>query len=84
MRRTSSGSFDHVVPADDGLAGGDRNERGHHADERALACSVGPEQAEDLALGDAEVDVLDGFKVAVALDNVLDRDGDGPVCRSRR
>ena len=34
-------------------AAGDGNERGHHADQRALACAVGAEQAEDLALRNA-------------------------------
>ena len=57
------------------LPAGDRNERGHHADERALARAVGAEQAEDLAVGDREAHALDGFKVAVALDDVLDRNG---------
>ncbi len=57
----------HIVAADDRLARGHGNQRGHHADERALAGAVGPEQAEDLAFGDAEVHVLDGFKSAVAL-----------------
>ena len=67
----------HVVPGHDGLARGDRNQRGHHADERALARAVRPQQAEDLALGHAEVHVLHRFKVAVALDDVLHRDGRG-------
>ncbi len=45
------GLFGHIVAGDDGAAGGDRNERGHHADERAFACAVGAEQTEDLAVG---------------------------------
>ena len=46
------GILDDIVAADDGFARGDRDERGHHADERALPCAVGTEQAEDLAFGD--------------------------------
>ena len=37
-----------------------------------LAASVGAQQAEDLALGDAQVEVVERKKVAVALDEVLD------------
>ena len=69
------GILGHIVAGDDGLAAGEGNQRGHHADQRALARAVGAEQAEDLALGDREADALDGFKVAVALDDVLDRNG---------
>ena len=67
----------HIVPGHNGFARGDGNERGHHADERALAGAVGAEQTEDLALADAEVHILDGFEVAVALPDVLDGNGDG-------
>ena len=48
------GIFGHIVAGDDGFARGDGDQRGHHADERALAGAVGAEQAEDLALGHAE------------------------------
>ena len=37
-----------------------------------LAASVGAQQAEDLALGDAQVEVVERKEVAVALDEVLD------------
>ena len=64
----------HVVAGYDSFSRSDRNERGHHADERALSGSVWPQQAEDLALGHAEAHVLYRFKVAVALYDVLHRD----------
>ena len=40
-----------VVAADDGRAGGNGDEGGHHADQGAFACAVGAEQAEDFAVG---------------------------------
>jgi hypothetical protein len=48
------GVFGHIVAGDDGVAAGEGNQRGHHADQRAFACAVGPEQAEDFALGNRE------------------------------
>ena len=69
------GLFGHIVSGDDGLAGGERDERGHHADEGALAGAVGAEKAEDFALGNRKADVLDRFEVAVALEDVVDFDG---------
>ena len=74
----------HVVSAHNRLARGDRDQRGHHADQRALAGAVRPQQAEDLALGDAEVHVLHGFKIAVALDDIFDRDGRRAAARRSR
>ena len=76
----------HVVPSHNGFARGDGDERGHHADECALAGAVRSQQTEDLALANAEVHVLDGFKVAVAFPDVLHRNGHGmrrvvAVCR---
>ena len=59
----------HIVAGDDRFAAGDRNQRGHHADQRALACAVRPQQAEDFAVGHREAHVLDRFKVAIALDD---------------
>ncbi len=56
------GIFGHVVAADDRLAGGDRNQRGHHADERAFAGAVGAEQAEDLAFGTQKLTPLTASK----------------------
>ena len=63
-----------VMSGDDRLAAGDRNQRGHHADERAFAGAIWPEQAEDLAVGDLEGDAVDGFEITVALDDVVDDD----------
>src|ERR1700733_11550416 len=64
-----------VMAPNDGLSASHRNEGGHHADEGALARAVGPQQPENLPLGDLEGDALDGFEIAVALDDVLDYDG---------
>ena len=66
------------MAGDDSAAGGERDERGHHADERAFARAVGAEETEDFALGNRKADVLDGFKVAITLDDVLDGDGRRP------
>ena len=66
------------------LAAGDGNERGHHADERALAGAVGAEQAEDFAFGDGEADALDGLEIAVALDDVFHGDAPGGAGRAFR
>ena len=43
-----------------------------------LPAPFGPSRPKISPFGDAEVHALDGFKVAVALDDVLHRDGDGP------
>ncbi len=43
-----------------------------HAQRRRLAAARGPEQHEELAVGDVEADVVDGFQVAVASDEVGD------------
>ena len=76
------GIFAHIVAGDNGLAAGDRDQRRHHADERAFAGAVGAEQAEDLAVGHREGDALHGFKVAVALDDVFDRNRMRALCRA--
>jgi hypothetical protein len=48
----------HVVTEDHGTAAGWREESGEHLDRRGLACSVGPEESEDLGLPDIEGDVV--------------------------
>ena len=67
--------FGHVMASNKGMAAGERNQRGHHTDERAFARAVGAEQTEDFAIGHGKADILDRFKRAVALDGVLNRDG---------
>ena len=76
------GIFGNVVASYDRFPAGQRNERGHHADEGAFARAVGAEQAEDLAFGDAEADAADRLEVAVALDDVFDGDGRGSLRRA--
>ena len=46
-----------------------------HTDERRLAGAVGPEQAKDLPLLDAERDAVHGGELTEALDDPLDLDG---------
>src|SRR5213078_1502807 len=43
------------------------DEAGDDVEDRRLACSVGPDQAEDLALVDREADVVDGVDTAEVL-----------------
>ena len=51
---------DDVVAGDPGGAGGGGEEGGQHQHRRRLAGAVGAEEAVDLALGDLEVDAVDG------------------------
>ncbi len=53
------GLGDNVEPGDSCRACGRREQGGEHAHRRALACAVGPEKAEDLTFGDAEVHPVD-------------------------
>ena len=64
-----------IMACDDGLPAGDRNQRRHHADERAFASAIWPQQAEDFSVGDLERDAFDRFEIAVALHDVFDSDG---------
>src|SRR5271157_376939 len=68
----------HNIDAGDGHPPrGGQGARGTHADGGAFACSVGPEQAEQLAALDGEVDALDGFDrrlAGIGLDELLDVD----------
>ena len=53
----------HVVPRDLGGAGGRRQQRGEHPQRGGLACAVGTEEGDELALGDLEIETanrLDG------------------------
>ena len=69
------GIFAHVVPGNAGRARGDRNQRGHHADEGRLARAVRAQQAKDFLFLHVEGHVIDGGEVAVLLDDVVDFDG---------
>jgi hypothetical protein len=51
-----SGVLDDVVPEHPGRAGGRQQQRDEHLDRRGLARTVGPEQPEQLAALDGEVD----------------------------
>src|SRR5262249_6424973 len=66
----------HVVPHDERASRGRHEERGQHADERALAGAVGPQDAEDLVALDLEAQIFVGGEVAEPLGQMLDRDGD--------
>ena len=68
-RRTSSACFDDVEAADERGAGGRRQQRHQHPDQRGFAGAVGSEQAEDLAFLDGEADAVDGGEVAELLDD---------------
>ena len=74
------GVLAHIVAADNCPPARDRDQRGHHADQRALACAVGAEQTEDLPFRDREAHAFHGFEIAVALDDVFDRDAPRGAC----
>jgi len=50
----------------------DRQKGCQDVDHSALACAVGPEEGEDLALPDEEADAVNGFEVAVFVFEILD------------
>ena len=62
----------HVDPGDACVAGGERHERRQHPDGRRLAGTVRPEEAEDLAALDMQVDAAHRLDVATAAGVVLD------------
>ena len=65
-----------VVARDPRLARGRAQQRDEDADRRGLARAVGPEKAVDLALGDVEIEPVDGADVALeAADEPADGDG---------
>jgi len=67
----------HVNACDLNLACRGRQEAGQHAHGRGLARAVGPQKTHDLALRDAERDVVNGHRGAVALGEVLYLDDQG-------
>ncbi len=74
-RRTASASVETSWPLMIGSAAGDRNERGHHADQRALARAIRPQQSKDLSIGDLEGDALDRLEIAIPLDDLFNGNG---------
>ena len=52
--------FDHVDPVDENGAGGGQRAGGADADGGGFSCAIGPQQAEDLALLQLQVDAIDG------------------------
>jgi hypothetical protein len=54
----------HVAAGDRGRAGGGREQGGEHAEAGALARAVRAEEGHQLAVGDVEVEALDGDDVA--------------------
>src|SRR5204863_8820691 len=66
---------DDVVAVDEGAAGGRRQERRQHPDQRRLAGAVRPEQAEDRAVLDGETDPVHGGEVAEFLHDAANVDG---------
>ena len=64
----------HRPAGDLGLAGRRLEERGQDPEGRRLAGAVGPDQAEDLALLDVEVEAGDGERLVVALHEALGLD----------
>jgi len=75
-----AGRLRHVVAGDDGLPFGGRDVAGEHAGRRALARAVGAEEAEDLAAGDAEADVIDRHAVAEATRQAVGHQGGMRKC----
>ena len=67
LRRTCTGSVDDVVAGDRGGAGGRLEQRRQHPQRGGLAGAVRAEEADDLALGDVEVDAVDGADLLVFL-----------------
>ena len=73
----SVGILYNVVAANDRVTRCDRDERGHHADQRAFARAIWTEQSKDFAFGHFEADTLDRFKIAVAFYDLVHFDGGG-------
>ena len=74
-RRTASGSPDDVHAANEHLARVRREERREDVDRRRLAGTVRPQQGEDRARSDVEVDPVEDDAVAERLAQAADPDG---------
>jgi hypothetical protein len=70
-----------VEAEDDRLAAIGRPQAFEDLDRRRLARAVRPEQAEDLARGDIEIDAIDGLDLAVTLDQPPNADDRLPGVR---
>jgi hypothetical protein len=62
---------DHVAAVEQDLAAGRLLEAGDHPQGGGLAAARGPEQGEELALGDAQVDAVDGLDLVAAAGELL-------------
>ena len=76
------GIFADVMSGNPGRTSSDRNERGHHADQRGFARSIWPQQAEDFFFLHVEGNVIHGGELAVLLDDMVDFDGVARIGRS--
>jgi hypothetical protein len=68
------------MASDNSAAGCERNQRGHHADERAFTRAIGAQKPEYFTLGYRKADVFDGFKLSVSLKDILNRNRWGAHC----
>ena len=73
MSRDRGGSSLTTVPPIAISPAGDVLEAGDHAQQRRLAAARGPDEHDELARPDREVDAVDHLVVAVGLDDVLER-----------
>src|SRR6185437_1497277 len=78
-----------VVTGDDGASRGNGQQRGHHANERALARAVGAKQSEHFLLFHLEGDVIHGCEFAEGLNDVVHFNRNRPpslgsICRIGR
>src|ERR1700722_14903007 len=64
----------HILARNPRIASGNRNQRGHHANQRRLPPPIRTKQPENLTLLYAESNILNRGEVAVLLDDVLDFD----------
>ena len=78
MATPAIGSVDASV-ADPDLAGVVRQQTVDAAQQRGLAAAGGPDDGDDLALADIEVDVAEHFERAVALGQAFDANARSPV-----